>query len=92
MAKTKKGNRITYISCEEVFEDRPLAKQALEDSGEFSYGENDLSLVSRDKLIDVLNKLDIDEDDEDDTLSEIAECVEYLQELPATMYIDLETM
>jgi hypothetical protein len=72
-----------------VFDDHPFAKQALEDSGLYSYGENSLSLVSRDKLIEGLEGLDIDDDD---VQEEVDGAVEFLRELPVTVYIDLEDM
>lgn len=89
MAGKIKTNKVHYISSSEVFDDHPFAKQALEDSGLYSYGENSLSLVSRDKLIEGLEGLDIEDDD---VQEEVDGAVEYLQGLPATIYIDLEDM
>ncbi len=88
MAKAK-FNKIQYISSAEVFDNRPFAKQELENSGEFSYGDNDLSLVSRDKLIKVLEGLKLDYGDEE---ADVDACVAFLKTLPATIYIDLEDM
>lgn len=84
-----KPNKVQYIPASEVFEDRPFAKGALEDSGAFSYGENDISLVVRDKLIAALKELELQYGDEEE---EVDQAIAFLETLPATMYIDLEDM
>jgi hypothetical protein len=84
-----KGTRIRYISCEEVFEGRPFAKQALVDSGLFSYGENYISLVIRDKLMQALRGLEIEDDDTGD---DVEACLVFLKTVEPEMFIDLEPL
>lgn len=89
MAKLK-PSKVKYISSSEVFDGRPHAKEAFDDAGEFSYGENDLSLVKRDKLLAALKALDIDGDT--DVSDEVDKCIEFLEGLDPELYIDLEDM
>lgn len=82
-----KPQTVKYVNASDVFEDNPNALQAFDDSGEHSYGDNDLTLVVRDTMIANMKNLKGDDEDTDD---EIDKVIDILKELDASTYINLE--
>lgn len=84
-----KPQTIQYVNVSDVFEDNRLALTAFEDSGKHSYGDNDLTLVLRDTMINNMKDIKKESEDKEET-AEIDVVIEALKELDAATYIDLE--